>query len=119
MKNNNFISIGKIVNFHGVKGEAKLGYSKNREEFLAQLDIVYIKKDNEYKEFEIENLRFTPKYAIIKLKGIDSLNEIINFKGDVVFIKEEIAREYLEEDESNLENVERIKKYLSVNGAAQ
>lgn len=99
MKNNNFISIGKIVNFHGVKGEAKLGYSKNREEFLAQLDIVYIKKDNEYKEFEIENLRFTPKYAIIKLKGIDSLNEIINFKGDVVFIKEEIAREYLEEDE--------------------
>ena len=83
MKNNNFISIGKIVNFHGVKGEAKLGYSKNREEFLAQLDIVYIKKDNEYKEFEIENLRFTPKYAIIKLKGIDSLNEIINFKGDI------------------------------------
>ena len=29
---NNFISIGKILNFHGVKGEAKLGYTKNRED---------------------------------------------------------------------------------------
>ena len=31
---NNFVSVGKILNFHGVQGEAKLGYSKNREEFL-------------------------------------------------------------------------------------
>ena len=45
---NNFISVGKILNFHGVKGEAKLGYSKNREEFLSQIKQVYVQKDNEY-----------------------------------------------------------------------
>ncbi len=92
---NNFISVGKILNFHGVKGEAKLGYTKNREEFLAQLEGVYI-KDN---YFEIENLRFTPKCAIIKFKGIDSLNEIIEYKGELVFVEESTARENLEEDE--------------------
>lgn len=99
MKQNNFISIGKIVNFHGIKGEAKLGYSKNREGFITQLKTVYIKVDNEYKEFIIENMRFTPKYGIMKLEGINSLNDILNFKGAVVFVREEIARKYLEEDE--------------------
>ena len=34
---NNYVSVGKILNFHGVKGEAKLGYTKTREEFLSKL----------------------------------------------------------------------------------
>ncbi len=96
---NNFVSIGKILNFHGVKGEAKLGYTKNREDFLSQVKKVYLKTGNDYKEFEIQNLRFTPKCAIVKFKGIDSINDIINYKGAVVFVEEEIARKFLEEDE--------------------
>lgn len=92
---NSFISVGKILNFHGVKGEAKLGYTKNREEFLAQLEGVYINE----KYFEIETLRFTPKCAIIKLKGINSLNEILEYKGALVFVEESVARDNLEEDE--------------------
>jgi len=96
---NNFVSIGKILNFHGVKGEAKLGYTKNREDFLSQVKFVYLKTDQEYKELEIQNIRFTPKCAIVKFKGIDSLTEIIAYKGAVVFVDESTAREFLEEDE--------------------
>lgn len=96
---NNFVSIGKILNFHGVKGEAKLGYTKNREEFLSQVKFVYLKIGEEYKEFEITNLKFTPKCAIVKFKGVDSLNDIIQYKGCVVFVDETTAREFLEEDE--------------------
>ncbi|MCQ2738959.1 MAG: ribosome maturation factor RimM [bacterium] len=96
---NNFVSIGKIISFHGVKGEAKLGYSKNREDFLSKLKNVYIKVDTEYIEFEIQNLRFTPKCAIVKFKGIDNLNDILPYKGVLVFVKEDVAREFLEEDE--------------------
>ncbi len=95
----NYVSVGKILNFHGVHGEAKLGYSKNREEFLAKLSVVYIQVENDYKEFEIANLRFTPKCGIIKFKGIDSLNDIIRYKGCLVFVDECAAREHLEEDE--------------------
>ncbi len=51
------------------------------------------------KYFEIENLRFTPKCAIIKFKGINTLNEIIEYKGELVFVEETTARENLEEDE--------------------
>ncbi len=96
---NNFVSIGKILNFHGVQGEAKLGYSKNREEFLSKLKKVYVQLENEYKLLEVSRIRFTPKCGIIKFKGIDSLNEIIEYKNKLLFVEEKTAREFLEEDE--------------------
>ena len=67
---NNFISVGKILNFHGVKGE-----------------------------LEIERLKFTPKTSIIKFKGIDTLNDILAYKGCLVFAEESSVRENLEDDE--------------------
>ena len=108
---NNYVSVGKILNFHGVKGEAKLGYTKNREEFLSKLKTVYIQTNNKYLEFEISNLRFTPKCAIIKFKGIDSLNEIINYKGCLVFVDGDIARKHLEEDEFLIDELVGLNVY--------
>ena len=96
---NNFVSVGKILNFHGVQGEAKLGYSKNREGFLSELKEVYVQIGNEYRLLEIVRLRFTPKCGIIKFKGIDSLNDILEYKNKLIFVEESTAREYLEEDE--------------------
>ena len=95
----NFVSIGKILNFHGVQGEAKLGYSKNREEFLSNLKIVYVLKNGEYQPLEISNVRFTPKCGIIKFKGINSLNDILEYKNQLLFVEEGTVREFLEEDE--------------------
>ena len=96
---NNFISIGKILNFHGVQGEAKLGYSKNREDFLSELKEVFVLQGSEYLPLEIVRVRFTPKCAIIKFKGIDTLNDILEYKNKILFVKEATAREHLEEDE--------------------
>ena len=108
---NSYVSVGKILNFHGVKGEAKFGYSKNREDFLSKLDVVYIQINSEYQEVEIENLRFTPKCAIIKFKGIDSLNDIIAYKGCLVFVNENAAREHLEEDEFLIDELVGLNVY--------
>ncbi len=96
---NNFVSVGKILNFHGVQGEAKFGYTKNREEFLSQLKEVYVEIQGEYKQLEIAKLRFTPKCGIIEFKGIDTLNDILAYKGALVFVSEQTARDFLEEDE--------------------
>ena len=95
----NYISVGKILNFHGVQGEAKLGYTKNREDFISQLKFVFFQDGTEYKPLEISRIRFTPKCAIVKFKGIDTLNDILAYKGKLLFIKEDTAREFLEEDE--------------------
>ena len=96
---NKFISIGKILNFHGVQGEAKLGYSKNREDFLSELKKVYVQIDNEYIPLEVIRIRFTPKCGIIKFKGIDSLNDILGYKNKLLFVEESTAREHLDNDE--------------------
>lgn len=108
---NNFISIGKVLNFHGVKGEAKLGYTKGREDFLQDLDVVFVQKDNEYKQLEIEHIKFTPKCAIIKFAGINSLNEIVSYKGCLLFVNEEIAREHLEDDEFLIDELVGLNVY--------
>ena len=99
MTKNSYISVGKILNFHGVNGEAKLGYSKNREDFLAELKQVYVQVDNEYIPLEIVRIRFTPKCGIVKFKGIDTLNDILVYKNKLVFVEESTARNHLEEDE--------------------
>ena len=106
-----YVSIGKILNFHGVKGEAKFGYSKNREDFLSKLESVYIQINDEYKKFDIETLKFTPKCAIIKFKGIDSLNDIVAYKGSLVFVDEDSAREHLEEDEFLIDELVGLNVY--------
>ena len=108
---NNYISVGKILNFHGVKGEAKLGYTKNKEEFLSKLKSVYIEINNEYREVEISNIKFTPKCAIIKFKGIDSLNDIIAYKGCLIFVDDSVAREHLEEDEFLIDELVGLNVY--------
>ena len=43
-----FVSVGKILNFHGIHGEAKVGFSKNQQDFFLSLNSVYVKKDNDY-----------------------------------------------------------------------
>jgi len=96
---NNFISVGKILNFHGVQGEAKLGYSKNREDFLSELKQVYVQVGEEYLPLEIVRLRFTPKCGIVKFKGINTINDILEYKNKLIFVEETTAREHLEEDE--------------------
>ncbi|MCQ2754337.1 MAG: ribosome maturation factor RimM [bacterium] len=99
MMKDSYVSVGKILNFHGVRGEAKFGYSKNREDFLSKLKQVYVLIDGVYESLEISNLKFTPKCAIIKFKGIDTLNDIVKYKGSLIFVDENSAREFLEEDE--------------------
>lgn len=95
----NFVSVGKILNFHGVQGEAKIGYSKNRESFLSELKEVFVQEGSEYKLLEVARIRFTPKCGIIKFKGIDSLNDILEYKNCLLFVEEKIAREHLDADE--------------------
>ncbi|MBO6271546.1 16S rRNA processing protein RimM [bacterium] len=94
-----YISVGKILNFHGVKGEAKIGYSKNQRDFVESLEHVYILKDNVYLPFDIKSIKFNSKFAIIKFDGIDTVNDIVNYKNCLIFVKEQEIREKLNEDE--------------------
>lgn len=94
-----YISVGKILNFHGIQGEAKVGFSKNQQEFLQKLKTVYIKKDLEYIKTDVTSVRFNKNFALLKFKNINSIEDIIPYKGCLIFVEKIVIRENLGEDE--------------------
>ncbi|HNW26266.1 MAG TPA: ribosome maturation factor RimM [Candidatus Gastranaerophilaceae bacterium] len=94
-----YVSVGKILNFHGIQGEAKVGFSKNQADFLKSLKSAFIKFENEYKLFKISSVRFNKNFALIKFQGINSINELIPYKNCLIFVERQTAREKLEENE--------------------
>lgn len=94
-----YVSVGKILNFHGIQGEAKVGFSKNQEDFLKKLKAVYIKQESQYVELEVTNVRFNKTFALIKFKGINSIEDLIPYKGCLLFVEKTTVRENLGEDE--------------------
>lgn len=94
-----FISVGKILNFHGIQGEAKVGFSKGQQDFIMSLDKVFVRKGHEYLPLQIVRSRLNKTFALIKFAGIDSVNDILEYKGEVLFVEEDTIREKLKEDE--------------------
>ncbi len=94
-----YISVGKILNFHGIQGEAKVGFSKGRQDFFLSLKKVFVKKDNNYIPLNILNIRISKTFAIVKFDGINSINDIVEFKNCLIFTQEKEIRERLDEDE--------------------
>lgn len=94
-----FVSVGKILNFHGIKGEARVGFTKNQEDFFCSLDKVFVKKDNEYLPLIIKNSRLHKNIALVQFEGINSIDELLEYKGAFLYVEEETIRENLEEDE--------------------
>ena len=95
----NFVSIGKILNFHGIKGEAKVGYTQSQREFLLSLSEIYMKQDNEYKLHKIISIKSHKNVLLIKFEGINSIDEIIPLKGQLLFVNKQTIRETLQENE--------------------
>jgi len=92
-----YVSIGKITNFFGIKGEAKVGYSN-----LAQIKNakkVYMLDNSENVELTIERVREGKNFAIVKFKEIDDINDLIKFKGQRIFISKQEALNKLDKDE--------------------
>lgn len=94
-----FISVGKILNFHGIQGDAKVGYSKNQQDFFCSLCEVFVLVNREYIPLKIKSCRLNKTFAIVKFEGINSINDLMPYKNSLLFVPEEVIRESLEEDE--------------------
>ena len=55
--------------------------------------------DDSKAKLEIKSIRFHKNFAIIKFKEISNINDLIEFKGQRIFISKNAALENLEEDE--------------------
>ena len=92
-----YVSIGKILNFHGIKGEAKVGYT-NENQIKSAKNVIML--DNKEKtELNISSIRFHKNFAIVKFKEINDINDLMEFKGQRIFVLKEEASKKLEKDE--------------------
>ena len=66
---------------------------------MESLSDVYILKDNQYLPFTVKSIKFNNKFAIIKFDGIDTVNDIAEYKNCLIFVEEDEIREKLNEDE--------------------
>lgn len=94
-----YISVGKILNFHGIKGEAKVGFTQNQADFVLGLDKVFLKNGSDYTPINVEKVRIHKNYALFKFEGINSIDELLPYKGSLLFVEENYIRENLDENE--------------------
>ncbi len=76
-----YMETGKIVNTHGIKGELKVEPWSDDAEFLLELDRIFIDKV----EYAIETARIHQNHVLMKLTGIDSIDEALRFKNKLIF----------------------------------
>lgn len=93
------ISVGKILNFHGIKGEVKVGYTKGKEQLIESLEKVFIAKNGIQQEYSVASVRFHKQFALIKFEEINSINDVEEIKGLEIKIPKELAESELTEDE--------------------
>lgn len=96
-----YVLIGKIVNTHGLKGEVRILSSfKYKDRVFKKGMKIYIGK-NKICEI-INSYRYHKIFDMITMDGYSSIDEILKYKGEYVFInKDDIElkeNEYLDED---------------------
>lgn len=88
--------IGKAVKPHALRGDLKIyAYTDYPERFE---EVKYLLLENDSNPYEIESVKYHKNMPIIKIKGIDRIEDAEKFVGKTFYIDEANTRE-LEEDE--------------------
>lgn len=95
---NDYLAVGKVVNTHGIKGELKVMPLTSDLTRFDYLKFVTAKWDGELREFRVTGARLHKNTVLIKLKGIDTMNDAEKLKGEELWVERRHAR-ILEEDE--------------------
>lgn len=67
-----FLEIGQIVNTFGIKGMVKIKPFTDDINRFDDLEKIYIEKNNNKKEYEIEEIKYHKDMVLMKLKGVNT-----------------------------------------------
>lgn len=76
-----YFEVGQIVNTFGVKGMLKVKPFTDDVERFEELKKVYICKKEKLEEVQIEEVKYHKDMVLLKVKGIDDMNEAEKVKG--------------------------------------
>lgn len=92
-----YLEIGQIVNTNGLKGTLKVKPLTDDITRFEELETIYIEKAKELIEFKIQEVKYSKNMVLLKLEGIDSIDEAEKYKNFYIKINRKDAVE-LEED---------------------
>ena len=75
-----YIEIGQIVNTNGLKGIVKVNPFTDDVNIFEQIKYVYIELKDELKKVKIEQVRYNKNQVLLKLEGIDSIEEAEKYR---------------------------------------
>ncbi len=77
---NEMLRVGVISNTHGIRGEVKVYPTTEDLNRFDSLKQVFLDTGKELKELEVEGVKYFKGTAILKFKGIDSINDVERWK---------------------------------------
>ena len=92
-----YLEIGQIVNTNGLKGFLKIKPLTDDITRFEDLETIYIQKNKELIEFKIQEVKYVKNMVLLKLEGIDDIEEAEKYKNFYIKINRKDAVE-LEED---------------------
>ena len=75
-----YLEIGQIVNTSGLKGLVKINPFTDDITRFEELKTIYVIDGKQRKEFEIEDVKYQKKQVLLKLKGIDTIEEAEKYR---------------------------------------
>ena len=87
-----YFEIGQIVNTFGIKGFVKIVPFTDDLERFEELESVFVVKQKELIEMQIEEVKYHKNLVLVKFKGIEDINMAEKYKGCYIKIKRENAR---------------------------
>ena len=88
-----YLEIGQIVNTNGLKGFLKVKPLTDDITRFEDLEKVYIQKGNELVEFIIQDVKYSKNMVLLKLEGIDDIDEAQKYRNFYIKINREDAVE--------------------------
>lgn len=77
---NDFLEIGQIVNSYGIKGFFKVVPFTDDITRFDDLKNIYIEKNRKLEKKEIEEVKYHKNLVLVKIKGIDDINDTEQYK---------------------------------------
>lgn len=87
----NYLRIGQIISTHGVMGELKIYPLTDNVKRFSKLKFVFFEEAGEYKKVEVKGVKYIKELVILKLNGINNMDEAMKYKDVYIYIDRENA----------------------------
>ena len=93
-----YFEIGQITNTHALKGELKVRPFTESKKRFEELKSILVDINGELVKYDVEKVRYQNDIILLKLKGVDDIDEALKLKSHYIKIPRTDAKE-TEEDE--------------------